>query len=76
METDTPLTSAEIDEDAVLEPNGMTTRRLREVMAYIEKNSKDPEYLDRLERTYAAAAELRRERNAEELRWLDEAQGK
>jgi len=68
-------TLKEQDPDKVL-PNGMTVRHWKQALTYIVETNKDPEYRAYLDRAFEGAAEVRRERNAEELRWLEEAEGK
>ncbi|MBC8140855.1 MAG: hypothetical protein H7Y38_05380 [Armatimonadetes bacterium] len=68
-------TLEEQDPDKVL-PNGMTVRHWKEVLTRIVEKNKNPEYRAFLDRAFEGAAQIRRERNAEELRWLEEAEGK
>lgn len=49
----------------------MTEEQVREALAAIERRKSDPEYLERIERIFSEAEEVRRQINKEDLRHLD-----
>ena len=51
--------------------NGMTEEQVRDALAAIEQRKSDPEYLERVERIFSEAEEVRRRINEEDLRHLD-----
>ena len=51
--------------------NGMTEEQVHDALAAIERRKSDPEYLERIERIFSEAEEVRRQINKEDLRHLD-----